>query len=144
MARLLLVSRLICWLAVGRGVMADLNPRQASETTEACPRCDMIFTMLETDSSGERVQHIEMVERGEDVFYGGRDTSTRSFHLALNLKKVLVHKLSQYVAPSNGVFRMITYLVQKRNTNYCAKGPSAQAFAVLASFPVILASTVER
>ena len=45
--------------------MADPNLRQASETTEACPRCDMIFTLLETAESGERVQHVEMVERGQ-------------------------------------------------------------------------------
>lgn len=65
MARPLLVRGLICLLAVDGGVMADPNLRQMSEKTEVCPRCDMIFSMLETTSSGERVQHIDMVERGE-------------------------------------------------------------------------------
>ena len=69
MAPLQLVRVLVCWLTVGGGVMADPNLRQASETTEYCPRCDMIFSMLETDPSGERVQHIEMVERGESVCF---------------------------------------------------------------------------
>ena len=72
MAPPLLVRALACWLAMGGGtrrrVMADPNFRQASKTTEACPRCDMIFSMLETGPSGERVQHIEMVERGEQGF----------------------------------------------------------------------------
>ena len=45
--------------------MASPNFLQVTETNEVCPRCDMIFSMLETDPSGERVQHIEMVERGE-------------------------------------------------------------------------------
>lgn len=118
MARLLLVRGLVCWLAVGGRATADPNLRQVSETTGACPRCDMIFTMLKTDSSGERVQHIEMVERGEGVFfwlqYCSRDTSTRPSYLALNLQKVLVHKLSQYVAPSTGEYCVIFYLVQLR------------------------------
>ena len=67
---------LVGWLAVGGGarggVTADPNLPQGSETTEACPRCDMIFTMLETDPFGKRVQHIEMVERGEGVCVSDR------------------------------------------------------------------------
>ena len=55
-----------------RGVMSDPNLRQVSETAEACPRCDMIFTMLETNSAGERVQHIEMMERGEGICFEAR------------------------------------------------------------------------
>ena len=31
----------------------------------SCPRCDMIFSMVETTPSGERVQHVEMQERGK-------------------------------------------------------------------------------
>lgn len=59
--------------------MADPNLRQVSETTDACPRCDMIFTMLEASESGERVQHIEMVERGKGQwFLWHRVTSIRS------------------------------------------------------------------
>ena len=76
MAPLLLVRALVFWVAVGggtrRGVMSDPNLRQVSETAEACPRCDMIFTMLETNSAGERVQHIEMMERGEGICFEAR------------------------------------------------------------------------
>ena len=76
MAPPLLLRALVGGLAVGggttEGVMADPNLRQASETTEACPRCDMIFTMLGTDPFGKRVQHIEMVERGEGVCISDR------------------------------------------------------------------------
>ena len=51
--------------------MAHPNLRDESDTREmldindGCPRCDMIFTMLETTPTGEHVQHIEMVERGQ-------------------------------------------------------------------------------
>lgn len=34
------------------------------EATEDCPRCDVLFSMLETTSSGKRVQNIKMQERG--------------------------------------------------------------------------------
>lgn len=46
--------------------MADPNLRRVSEEMDACPQCDTIFTMLETDASGERAQHIDVVERGKD------------------------------------------------------------------------------
>ena len=34
------------------------------QVAEDCPRCDDIFSMLETTPSGERVQTIRMEERG--------------------------------------------------------------------------------
>lgn len=70
MGSLLLARVLICLVAVGRGTgaraMADPNLRRVSEEMDACPQCDTIFTMLETDASGERAQHIDVVERGKD------------------------------------------------------------------------------
>lgn len=69
MALFLLVKALGVWLVVGEGVRADPNLRQVSKTPGACPRCDMLFSKLEADPSGERVQHIDMVERGEGVCF---------------------------------------------------------------------------
>ena len=34
------------------------------EIPEDCPHCDMMFSMLETNEAGERVQKVEMQERG--------------------------------------------------------------------------------
>lgn len=34
------------------------------EVLEDCPRCDTIFSMIETTPLGERVQNIKMQERG--------------------------------------------------------------------------------
>ena len=69
MTLLPLVRALVCWLAVGGhkggGVTAESNLRGTSETNEGCTRCDIIVTMLKTGSSGELVQHIDMVERGQ-------------------------------------------------------------------------------
>lgn len=62
---------LVYWLATAggawTGVKADPHLRQVSQKAEGCPRCDMVFSMLDTVSSGERVQHIEMVERGQSA-----------------------------------------------------------------------------
>lgn len=71
MGSLLLARVLVCLLAVGRGtggrVTADPNLRRVSEQMDVCPQCDTIFTMLETETSGARVQHIDVVERGKDI-----------------------------------------------------------------------------
>lgn len=69
MTPLLLVRALVFWLAVGGSpggrVTAHQNLRRVSKANEDCPQCEAIFTMLETERSGERVQHIHMAERGQ-------------------------------------------------------------------------------
>ena len=67
----LLARALVCWLMAGErrglGVKANVNPVPRVKVLgmdDGCPRCDMIFTMLKLAPSGERVQDIEMQERG--------------------------------------------------------------------------------
>lgn len=100
------VGALVSWLAMAvgtrGGVMADPNLRQVSETTEGCPRCDMIFTLLETVPSGERMQHVEMVERGEGVCFAARIIPF-DLNRACIPHWAFVHKRSQYVASKIGV-----------------------------------------
>lgn len=113
MTPLLLVTALVCWLAVGGrtsvGVMADPNLRQVLETAEACPRCDMIFTMLETDSSGRRVQQIDVVERGKGVSFIVR---------ILPLAPLLVY--AHYVGCSFASCRNTLRGVQETSIRYCS------------------------
>lgn len=88
----------------------DLNHPPVSEMGNACPRCDMIFTMLETVSSGERVQDINMQERGQNACLVV--TSPSHYPRALHTKphSVLVHRFRQH-ASSSYTRRLAIYLV---------------------------------
>ena len=63
----LLVSQVLCWMAVAQdaSVVVHSSLRGSSEEKESCPRCDVIFSKVETTPSGERVQQIDMQERGK-------------------------------------------------------------------------------
>lgn len=68
MGNRLLVMPILCLIAVtgGATVTARSSLRGLAEDVEieSCPRCDMMFSMVQTTPFGERVQHVDMQERG--------------------------------------------------------------------------------
>ena len=76
MAHYTRVLPLLIWLlAIGGGNAAKSTVWQDSQEDEECPRCDMIFSMIETTSRGERLQNVETQERGDIIcvwFHKGR------------------------------------------------------------------------
>lgn len=64
----LLAMPIFCWMVVTGGISetAPSSLRGLTDDVEigSCPRCDMIFSMVQTTPSGERVQHVDMQERG--------------------------------------------------------------------------------
>ena len=64
-----LATSILSWMAVTEGASeaahSNLRRNTSKEEREGCPRCDEIFSMVETTSSGELVQQIDMQERGK-------------------------------------------------------------------------------
>ena len=56
---------MVCAYATGMGIAAPSPAFQLAARGESCPRCDMLFSMIETTASGELVQDVETQERGD-------------------------------------------------------------------------------